>query len=259
MGKATGRRDKILGKLDGKVALVTGGTSGIGAATVRLFQAEGAIVIATGRNQVTLDAARRDLPGIEIVASDAGDPAAARALIEAVTARHGHIDVLFVNAGVARFAPSEAVDEAFFDDQFAINVRGPFFLLKHAVPAMAEGGSIILTSSVSGVKGGVGQTVYAASKAALRSFGRTFAAELAPRRIRVNTISPGPVDTPIFEKIGLPEEAKAGLAERAAAMVPLGRVGQPDELAAAALFLASDDSAFITGTELFVDGGLASL
>lgn len=248
-----------MAKLDGRIALITGGTTGIGAATATLFQAEGATVIVTGCNPITLEAARRDLPGIEVIASDAGDPEAARVLVETVSARHGRIDALFVNAGIARFAPSSEIDEAAFDHQFAINVRGVFFVIKYAAPVMADGGSIILTSSVSGVKGGVGQTVYAASKAAVRSFGRTFAAELAPRGIRVNTISAGPIDTPILGKIGLKQEEIAMVAERAASLVPLGRVGQADEMARAALFFACADSSYTTGAELFVDGGLASL
>ncbi len=167
--------------------------------------------------------------------------------------------MLFVNAGVARFAPVSAVDEAFFDAQFAINVRGAYFVIKHAAPIMSEGGSIILTSSTAGVSGGDAMSVYAASKAAVRSFGRTFAAELAPRRIRVNTISPGPIETPIFGKVGLTAEQLAGFAEGMIARIPLKRIGQAEEVAAAALFFASDESSFTTGAELFVDGGMVEV
>ena len=145
-----------MAKLDGKIALITGGTSGIGAATAKRFKAEGATVIVTGSNPKTLEAARHELSGIEVVASDAGDAAATKVLIDGVVSRHKRIDVLFVNAGIAKFSPSAMVDEAFFDAQFDINVRGAFFVIKHAAPVMADGGSIILTSSVSGVSGGGG-------------------------------------------------------------------------------------------------------
>ena len=247
-----------MGKLDGKIALITGGTTGIGAATARLFQAEGATVIVTGSNPTTLEAARGELPGIEVVASDAGDVAAVASLVKLVTDRHGGIDVLFVNAGIARFAPLEAVDEAFFDSQFDINVRGAFFVVKHAAPALREGGAIILTGSSAGSKGGAGISVYAATKAALRSFARTVATELAPRHIRVNTLSPGPIETPIFGKIGLPPEQLSGMLEGMLTTIPLGRVGHADEVARAALYLAVD-ATFTTGAELFVDGGMVSV
>ncbi len=248
-----------MSKLDGKVALISGGTTGIGAATAKLFQAEGATVIATGSNPDTLEAARTALPGIEVVASDAGDVAAIRTLVDAIASRHRRIDVLFVNAGIFRVAPASEVDEATFDLLFNINVRGAFFLLKHAMPVLSDGGSVILTSSVAGVSGQGGMSVYSATKAALRSFGRTFASELAPRRIRVNTISPGPIETAIVGKAGLPAEQLDGLMEQILAAVPLGRVGQSEEVAKAALFLASDDSSFTTGAELFVDGGIADI
>lgn len=246
-------------KLDGKVALISGGTTGIGAATARLFQAEGATVIVTGSNPETLEAARTALPGIEVVASDAGDVAAIRSLVDAVASRHGRIDVLFVNAGIFLVAPASAVEEAAFDLLFNVNVRGAYFLLKHAMPVLSDGGSVILTSSTAGVSGRGGMSVYAATKAALRSFGRTFASELAPRHIRVNTISPGPIETPIIGKTGLPAEQLGGMMEQIIAAVPLGRAGQSDEVARAALFLASDDASFTTGAELFVDGGMVGI
>ena len=248
-----------MAKLDGKIALITGGTSGIGAATAKRFQSEGAKVIVTGSNPKTLDVARHELSGIDVMSSDAGDAAATKVLIDQVQSRYGHIDVLFVNAGIAKFSPSANVDEAFYDAQFNINVKGAYFVIKHAAPVMADGGSIILTSSVSGVLGGGGQTVYGATKAAIRSFGRTFAAELAPRRIRVNTISPGPIETPIFGKTGLTAEQLAGFTESLMTTIPLKRVGQPEEIAAAALFFASDESSYTTGAELFVDGGMVDI
>ena len=245
-----------MAKLDGKIALISGGTSGIGAATAKLFQAEGATVIVTGSSQASVDAAKAELPGVEAIVSNAGDIAAAKALVDQVTARHGRIDVLFVNAGIARFAPIDQVDEAFFDSQFDINVKGAFFLLKHAAPAIADGGAVILTASVAGAAGGFGGgTVYGATKAALRSFGRTFAKELTPRNIRVNTISPGPIDTPILDKNGFTPEQKQAFLQGASERVPLGRAGQAEEVARAALFLAAD-ATYTTGAELFVDGGL---
>ena len=248
-----------MGKLDGKITLITGGTSGIGAATARLFQAEGATVIVTGFNPKTLEAARGELTGIDVIESDAGDVAATKTLIETVLAKHRQIDVLFVNAGIAKFEPHDTVDESFFDAQFNINVKGAYFVIKHAAASMPDGGSIILTASVSGSKGGVGQTVYGATKAALRSFGRTFAAELAPRRIRVNTISPGPIETPIFGKMGMNKEQMDDVVKGLLARIPLKRVGRSEEVAAAALFFASDDSSFTTGGELFVDGGIVDI
>ena len=249
-----------MAKLDRKIALITGGTSGIGAATAKRFQAEGATVIVTGSNPATLDAARTTLRGIEVMASDAGDTHATKALIDAVKAKHGRIDVLFVNAGIGRFAPITAVDEDFFDIQFAINVRGAYFVMKHAASVMPDGGSIILTASVAGSTGGNGgMSVYAATKAALRSFGRTFAAELAPRNIRVNTISPGPIDTPIIGKTGMSDEQITGFMDGLKAQIPLKRIGQSEEVAAAALFFASDESSYTTGAELFVDGGMVDV
>jgi NAD(P)-dependent dehydrogenase (short-subunit alcohol dehydrogenase family) len=171
-----------------------------------------------------------------------------------VTQAHGRIDILFVNAGIAKFAPIDQVDEAFFDAQFDVNVKGAFFLVKHAAPAIPDGGSILLTASVAGSSAGIGGgSVYGATKAALRSFGRTFA-----RNIRVNTISPGPIDTPIFDKTGFTPEQKSGFLESVKSQIPLGRVGEADEVARAALYLAAD-ATFTTGAELFVDGGLIDL
>jgi len=244
-----------MAKLDGKIALITGGTTGIGAATARLFQAEGAHVVVTGRNEATLAAARSELPGIEVVEADQADTTATRAMIDQVAARHGRIDVLFVNAGIGQFAPLEAVDEAFFDRQFAINVRGAYFVIKHAVPVMPDGGSIILTGSTAGSAGMPSASVYSATKAALRSFGRTIAAELGPRNIRVNTISPGPIETPIFGKTGMSREQIEGFLDGMKAQIPLGRVGTADEVARTALYLAAD-ATYVTGSEIVVGGGL---
>jgi NAD(P)-dependent dehydrogenase (short-subunit alcohol dehydrogenase family) len=245
-----------MAKLDGKIVLISGGTSGIGAATARLFQSEGATVVVTSSSRASVDKAKAELPGIEAVVSDAADVVATKALVDHVKARHGAIDVLFVNAGIAKFAPVETIDEDFYDSQFDVNVKGAFFLLKHAIPAIPDGGAIILTASVAGAEGGLpGATIYGATKAALRSLGRTVAKELLPRGIRVNTISPGPIATPIFDKIGLTAAQKEVFFAGAATRIPLGRAGTEAEVAAAALYLAAD-ATYTTGAELFVDGGL---
>ncbi|MDB5479903.1 MAG: hypothetical protein JWO83_956 [Caulobacteraceae bacterium] len=248
-----------MARLDGKIALISGGTSGIGAATARLFQSEGATVVVTGSSQASVDKARAELPGVEAIVSDAADTGATKALVDRVKASHGRIDVLFVNAGIARFAPVERVDEEFYDSQFDVNVKGAFFLLKHAAPAIPDGGAIILTASVAGASGGLpGATIYGATKAALRSFGRTFAKELLPRGIRVNTISPGPIVTPILDKNGFTAAQKDAFIAGAATRIPLGRTGTEAEVAAAALYLAAD-ATYTTGAELFVDGGLIDI
>lgn len=248
-----------MGKLSGKIALISGGTSGIGAATAKLFQTEGATVVVTGSSAKSVEAAKADLSGIQAIVSEASDLAATKRLVEQVVAAHGRIDVLFVNAGIARFAPLEQVDEAFFDAQFDINVKGAYFLVKHAVPAIPEGGAIILTASVAGSAGGLGGgTVYGATKAAVRSLGRTFASELLTRKIRVNTISPGPIVTPILDKNGFTPAQKQGFIEGAKTRIPMGRTGEPEEVARAALYLAAD-ATYTTGAELFVDGGLIDL
>jgi len=245
-------------KLKNKIVLITGGTSGMGAATAKRFHEEGATVIVTGSSPATVEAARKAMPYVEAIVSDAGDPKAAKTLVDHIKEKHGRIDVLFVNAGIARVAPLAAADEAHFDELFRVNVRGPYFLLKSAVPVMSEGGSIILTSSMGAVKGMPGLSVYSATKAALRSIGLTLAAELASRRIRVNTITPGPINTPIAGKMGLSPEQIEGFGQMVA-NGPLGRRGEPEEIAAAALYYASDESKFTTGTELRVDGGISAV
>jgi NAD(P)-dependent dehydrogenase (short-subunit alcohol dehydrogenase family) len=247
-----------MGKLDGRITLISGGTTGIGAETAKLFKSEGATVIVTGSSERSAKAAREALPGIEVLVSDASSVAATQALVDQVKAKHGRIDVLFVNAGIAKFAPISQIDEAFYDAQFNLNVKGAFFLVKHAIPVISDGGSIILTASVAGANGGLGgSTVYGATKAALRSFGRTIAKELLPRGIRVNTVSPGPIVTPILDK-GLTPAQKDNFIEGAKTRIPLGRTGTAAEVAAAALYLAAD-ATYSTGAELFVDGGLIDL
>jgi len=248
-----------MAKLEGKIALISGGTTGIGATTARLFQSEGATVIVTGSSQRSVDTAKVELPGIEVLLSDAGDIVATRTLVDQVKATHGRIDILFVNAGIAKFAPIAEIDEAFFDAQFDVNVKGAFFLMKHAIPAIPDGGAIILTASVAGANGGLpGATIYGSTKAALRSLGRTVAKELTPRGIRVNTISPGPIVTPILDKNGFTAAQKEAFIDGAKTRIPLGRTGTEREVAAAALYLAAD-ATYTTGAELFVDGGLIDL
>jgi NAD(P)-dependent dehydrogenase (short-subunit alcohol dehydrogenase family) len=248
-----------MAKLNGKIALISGGTSGIGEEAAKLFQSEGATVVVTGSSERSVETAKARLPGIDVLVSDAGNVAATKTLVDLVKAKHGRIDVLFVNAGIAKFAPIEMIDEAFFDNQFNVNVKGAFFLVKHAIPVIPDGGAIILTASVAGANGGLGgSTVYGSTKAALRSFGRTIAKELTPRGIRVNTVSPGPIITPILDKGGLTPAQKDNFIEGAKTRIPLGRTGTAAEVAAAALYLAAD-ATYTTGAELFVDGGLIDL
>jgi NAD(P)-dependent dehydrogenase (short-subunit alcohol dehydrogenase family) len=249
-----------MNRLIHKVALISGGTSGMGAATAKLFATEGATVIVTGSSNKSVEAARKNLNGIEAIACDAGNLPAINALVADVSGRYGCIDVLYVNAGIAKHVPVEQVDEALFDEVFDVNTRGAFFLVKAVARVMPNGGSIILTSSMAQATGIPGLTVYGASKAALRSLGRSFAAEFAPRNIRVNTITPGPIDTPIWDKApGMSAEQIIAMKDQFAARVPLKRLGRPEEIASAALFLASDESSFTTGIELPVDGGQIDL
>ncbi len=242
-------------QLNGKIVLITGGTSGIGAATATLFRDEGATVVATGSSAASVEAARAQTPGVEFIVSDAADPDAAKVLIEHVRTAYGQLDVVFANAGTNRLAPIEEVDEATFDFLLGVMLRGPFFLLKHAVGLMPEGGSIILTSSTVALRGFATSSVYGAGKAGLRALGLNLAVELAPRKIRVNTITPGPVATSIGQKQDLTEEQITGFGAMID-RVPLGRMADASEIAAAALYFASDASGFTTGAELVVDGGL---
>ena len=241
-------------RLDGKIALITGGTNGMGAATVAAFVAEGATVVATGSGDASVEAARAQVPGVDFLVSDASDPGAAKALVEHVRAEHGRLDVLFVNAGICRIAAIETVEEALFDELFDINVRGPYFLLKHAVPLIADGGSIIFTASTSAIRGASESSAYGATKGAIRALALHLAIELAPRRIRVNTISPGPIATNISASMNLTPEQIAGFGD-VIGQIPLGRIGAAEDVAPAALFFASDESRFTTGAEVVIDGG----
>jgi NAD(P)-dependent dehydrogenase (short-subunit alcohol dehydrogenase family) len=249
-----------MGKLNGKIALITGGSTGIGLATAKLFQQEGAQVVLTGRNAEALAAAQKELgPEAVAIASDTSNLKEIEKLMDVIRQKFGRIDILFANAGVAKFQPFGEIQEAFFDDHFDINVKGLFFTVQSALPLIPNGGSVLLTASVVSKKGFAGSSVYAATKAAVRSFGRTLATELAPRGIRVNTLSPGPVTTPIFAKMGLNEAAIAEMEKTLISGVALKRMGTSEEIAQAALFLSSDDASLIVGAELFADGGLAEL
>ena len=245
------------GRLNGKVAVITGGTTGIGFATAKRFLDEGAKVVLTGRNPETLELARSELGGrAEVIASDASSEPDVKALFEQVAKTHGKVDVVFLNAGIARFAPWEAHSVEDFDEQFAINVKGPWLAIKHATPHLKEGASIIATTSAVNQLGMPASSAYSATKAAVQQLVRVAAAELSPKGIRVNAVSPGPIETPIFAKMGMPEEAALQMAEGIKSQVALGRFGRAEEVANAALFLASDESSFVQGQEIVVDGGI---
>jgi len=249
-----------MSKLKGKVAVVTGGSSGIGLAAAKEFANEGARVFITGRRQAELDKAVQQIgPNAVGVQGDVSNLKDLDRLFQTVQQQEGHIDVLFANAGGGEFVPLGSITEEHFDKTFNINVKGLVFTVQKALTLIRDGGSIILNASVAGSKGIEAFSVYSATKAAVRSFARTWTIDLKPRRIRVNTISPGPIDTPILNGLVASAEELSALKTNLAANVPLGRMGQPEEIGKAALFLASDDSSYITGIELFVDGGLAQV
>lgn len=247
-------------RLKGKRALVTGGTSGIGLEVARQFIQEGARVVVTGMQDETLAAARRELRGEALVVkADAGDPAAQPGVAALVREHFGQLDVAVLNAGIGVFRPLEQWDEEAFDRSFGVNFKGPFFLLQALVPLLANRSSVVLTGSVNAHIGMPASSVYAATKAALRSLARTLSGELAQRGVRVNTLSPGPVTTPIYGKLGLPAEALRQMEASLVAGMPAGRFGTPLEIAKAAVFLASDESAFAVGSELVLDGGFTTV
>jgi NAD(P)-dependent dehydrogenase (short-subunit alcohol dehydrogenase family) len=246
---------KIMEKLKEKIAVITGATSGMALATAKLFVNEGAYVFVTGRRQAQLDAAVKGIgKNVTGVQGDAGNLADLDRLFETVKAKKGHIDILFASAGAGDFnVPIGSVTEASFDHTFDVNVRGTLFAVQKALPLMRDGGSIIMTGSIASVKGFPGMSVYNASKAAIRSFARTWTLDLKARRIRVNVLSPGTIDTGVF--VGVPQEVK----DQFVSLIPMGRIGESEEIAKVALFLASEDSSFVTGIELFVDGGAAQI
>ena len=241
-------------RLDGKTAVITGGTEGIGLATAKLFVQEGAYVFITGRRQKELDEAVRAIgKNVFAVQGDIAKLPDLDRLYDTVSKEKGQIDIVFANAGVAEFVPIASVTEEHFDKLFNINVRGTLFTVQKALPLLKDGSSIILNGSVASVKGTGGFSVYGASKAAIRSLVRTWTTDLKDRRIRANVVSPGPINTPLVSR------QSADVIARIVSTIPMGRMGKPDEIAKAALFLASDDSSFVTGIELFVDGGRAQI
>ena len=247
-----------MGKLDGRVAVVTGGSSGIGLGAAKQLAADGAYVFITGRRKAELDAAAKAIgPNVSALQGDVTKLDDLSRIFAVVKEKKGRIDVLFANAGIAEAAALGEITEEHFDRHFDINVKGVLFTVQTALPLLTDGASIILSSSVVGSKGFPGRSVYSATKAALRSFARTWTSDLKKRKIRVNVVSPGATDTPGLQ--ALSNMDSAGLTAMYRDRVPLGRVGHPDDIARAVSFLASDESSYITGIELFVDGGLAQV
>ncbi|HET9434122.1 MAG TPA: glucose 1-dehydrogenase [Chitinophagaceae bacterium] len=249
-----------MNKLEGKVAVITGGNSGIGLATAKRFVAEGAYVFVSGRRQTELNVAVRDIgKNVTDVQGDVSNLADLDRLYSIVNQQKGRIDILFANAGLGEFSTLGEISEAHFDKTFSVNVKGLLFTVQKAIPLFKDGGSIILNSSIAASKGVEGFSVYSASKAAVRSFARTWTVDLRHRKIRVNAISPGPIDTPAFSDLMRNEEQSRQLKKDLVSNVPLRRMGTPDEVAKVASFLASDESSYVTGIELFVDGGAAQI
>lgn len=244
-----------MNKLKDKIAVITGATSGMALATAKLFVEEGAYVFITGRREAQLDAAVKSIgKNVTGVQGDAGTLADLDRLFEKVKSTKGHIDILFASAGIGDFGvPLGKITEESFNKTFNVNVRGTLFTVQKALPLMRDGGSIIMNGSIASIKGFPGMSVYNASKAAVRSFARTWTNDLKDRNIRVNVLSPGTIDTGVF--VGVPKEVK----DQFVAQIPMGRIGESEEIATAALFLASSDSSFVTGIELFVDGGTAQI
>jgi NAD(P)-dependent dehydrogenase (short-subunit alcohol dehydrogenase family) len=253
-------RNTIMSRLQNKTALITGGTSGIGLETARQFVAEGARVAVTGTNPATIEQARAALgPDVLIVKADAGSIADQKELARAVGASFGKLDVLFVNAGVAELRPVEQWDEAGFDRSIAINLKGPFFLVQALLPILGNPASVILNTSINARIGMPNSSVYAASKAGLISMARTLSGELIGRGIRVNAVSPGPVATPLYGKLGLAGADLDAVQAQILSQIPAGRFGQPSEIASLIVHLASDESAYTVGSEFIVDGGMSNL
>jgi NAD(P)-dependent dehydrogenase (short-subunit alcohol dehydrogenase family) len=247
-------------KLEGKVAVVTGGNSGIGLATAKRFATEGAKVIVTGRRQEELDAAVKEIGhGAIGVRGDVSNLADLDRLYAVVKEKHGRVDIVFANAGGGELAPLGQITEAHFDKAFNINVKGLLFTVQKALPLMPDGGAIILNASIVSIKGMEAFSVYSATKAAVRSFARTWTTDLKARKIRVNVVSPGPIETPAIDTLAGSEEKSREFKSGMVSQVPLGRMGTPDEIAKVAVFLASDDASFVAGVELFVDGGMAQV
>jgi len=247
-------------RLNGKRGLITGGTSGIGLETAHQFLNEGARVAITGKNPATLAAARKELGGnVLIIPSDAGEVEDQKKVAETIHQAFGGLDILFVNAGIAQLKPVEQWDEAAFDRSFAVNVKGPYFLIQALLPIFANPASIVLNASVNAHIGMPNTSVYGATKAALLSLARTLSGELISRGIRVNAVSPGPISTSLYSKLGFSEADLKTVAASIQSQVPVGRFGNPSEVSHAIVFLASDESAFTVGSELLIDGGMSNI
>ncbi|MBX9767019.1 MAG: SDR family oxidoreductase [Bdellovibrionales bacterium] len=249
-----------MGKLTGKVALITGGNSGIGLASAKLFAREGAKIVITGRDEKSLAEAQKALgPDALVIKADVSRLNEIDEMFKKINQSVGKLDILFANAGVAFFKPLSQVDEQFFDSMMDVNVKGLYFTIQKSLSTLNDGASIILTGSSIDIKGRPGSSVYGATKAAVRSIARGFSADLLDRNIRVNVLSPGPIDTPIFEKMTTSIEAHLATIEAFKKNVPLKRLGTPEEIAKVALFLAGDDSSFLLGAEIYADGGVSQL
>jgi NAD(P)-dependent dehydrogenase (short-subunit alcohol dehydrogenase family) len=249
-----------MNKLAGKIALVTGGNGGIGLATAKRFVAEGATVFITGRRQQELDSAVREIGnGVIAIQGDIANLDDLDRMFATIREHSGRLDILFANAGIGEFVPLGQITEAHFDKIFGVNVKGTVFTVQKAIPLMRDGGTIVINGSMVSVKGTSAFSVYAATKAALRSFARTWSVDLKGRGIRINVVSPGTVITPGYTRSGMSDAQIDQIKEGVAATTPLGRVGTPDEIANAVVFLASDESSYMTGADLFVDGGAAQV
>ncbi len=247
-------------KLEGKIALITGGNSGIGLATAQLFKDEGAKVIVTASSLSTFDKAKAELGAhFDVIQADVSKTADLDRLMDTVKQKYGGLDVLVANAGIANFLPTTEITEDFYDRMMNINVRGLFFTVSKALPLLRKGSSVILTGSSISIKGMPGGSVYAATKAAVRSLARTWSTEIPPSQTRFNVLAPGPTETPIFSKAGFTEEQQKGFYDQILTTVPAGRMAKSEEMAKAALFLATSDSSYVVGTELFVDGGISQI
>lgn len=249
-----------MNRLSKKRTLITGGTTGIGLETARQFLAEGARVAITGMNKDNLAAAQKELGAdVLVIHNDASNVAAQKTVAEQIKSQWGGLDVVFINAGVGDFRPIESFDEAGFDRTMATNVKGPYFLIQALLPLLANPSSVVFNTSINAHIGMPNSSVYAASKAALISMARTLSGELVGRGIRFNAISPGPINTPIYGKLGLPADQLSAMAAHIQGQVPLGRFGNPVEIAKAVVFFASDESAFTLGSELIIDGGMVNV
>ncbi len=249
-----------MGKLKGKTALITGGSSGIGLATAKLFIEEGATVIITGRDAEKLMSAKASI-GEQLIIhqSNASRPDEIENLVSKIKQDHQQLDILFINAGIAKAAPIEFITEELFDEIISANVKGAFFLIKHALPLLNKNASVIVTTSITNKLGCPNFSLYGASKAALRSMVQSLALELISRGIRVNAINPGPIETPIYSKFGVPNDVESAIKEDIERKSPIGRFGRPEEIAKSVLFLATEDSSYLVGEEIVVDGGMSLL